>query len=72
MEEEMEDIRTQFTSDGKRIIANITVDNEVYYMDEDKRVYERIGNVYIEVQNEEIIERVKAVLTKPSDDFFID
>lgn len=72
MEEEMRDIRADFTSDGKRIIANITVDNEVYYMDENKSIYEKIGNIYVEVQNEKVIEKVRAVLITPKDDFFVD
>ena len=72
MEENIEDIRKNYTSEGKRIITTITIDNGTYYIDENKVIYEKIGNVYIEIQNERIIEKVKEVLTKPSDDFYVD
>ena len=58
----------QYTSNGKKIIACITVGNEKYYMDENRDIYEKLGNAYIEVTDTNIISKVKEVLNMPSKD----
>ena len=66
-----EENREQFTSNGKRIIASISLGDERYYIDENRDVYEKLGSVFIEVTNKEIIEKVKSVLTMPSKEDFM-
>lgn len=62
----------EFTSDGKKIIAAITVDELVYYMDENKNIFEKVGKVYLEITNTKIIEKVKQILTMPPNDIYLD
>ncbi len=66
-----EENREQYAGNGKRIIASISLGEERYYIDENRDVYEKLGNVFVEVTNEEIIQKVKAVLSMPSKDEFM-
>ncbi len=67
-----EETRPEYTSDGKRIIASISVENEIYYMDENKNIFEKVGKVYLEITNPNIIEKVKRVLAMPTNDLYMD
>lgn len=62
----------EFTSAGKRIIASVTVENQVYYIDEDKNIFEKVGKVYLEITNSKIIDKVKEILAMPSEELYID
>ena len=61
----------EVTIDGKKVIAKISLDDMEYYLSEDKKVYEKVGRVYIEIRDEKIAQRVKNVLLSPkTDEFF--
>ena len=62
----------EFTSEGKKIIAAITVENQVYYMDESKNIFEKVGKVYLEITNQKVIEKVRQMLMTPTEDMYLD
>lgn len=59
------------TINGKKIIAQITVEGETYFIDEAREIYERANNMYYVVTDERIREAVKNVLYKKSDNFMM-
>lgn len=62
----------EFTSEGRKIIAAITVGNQVYYMDEAKNIFEKVGKIYLEITDKKIIEKVKQMLIMPTEDIYLD
>ena len=65
---------TGITREKTRVVARVTLENNaIYYVDENKDVFERIVGEYYKIEDESIISRVKEVLLKKSDKYaFID
>ena len=59
------------TINGKKIIAQITVEGETYFFFLAREIYERANNMYYVVTDERIREAVKNVLYKKSDNFMM-
>lgn len=68
---EEDNLKAELLTSGKNIVANVTVDGVVYYIDTNREVYENVGGTLYPVSREEIKEKVKAIFFKKSDNFML-
>lgn len=68
---EEDNLREEILTSGKNIIANVTVDGVVYYIDANREVYENVGGALYPVNKEEIKEAVRKIFFKKSDNFML-
>lgn len=64
-------LREELLTSGKNIIANVTVDGVIYYIDAAREVYENVGGTLYPVTKEEIKEKVRNIFFKKSDNFML-
>ena len=68
---EEDNLREEILTSGKNIIANVTVDGVVYYIDANREVYENVGGTLYPVHKDEIKEAVRKIFFKKSDNFML-
>lgn len=68
---EEDNLREEILTSGKNIIANVTVDGVVYYINANREVYENVGGTLYPVNKEEIKEAVRKIFFKKSDNFML-